>query len=101
MPLAWLMMNNWLNSFAYRIDIGIFTLLIAAAVAASPQPTIGVSMGERTELWGFDSSAAPETLPDHLHHLAHAGHRERGNAMLNLPSGSGLVKSTLIPWSFR
>lgn len=43
---------------------------IAAAVAASPQPTIGVSMGERTELWGFDSSAAPETLPDHLHHLA-------------------------------
>ena len=43
---------------------------IAAAVAASPQPTIGVSVGERTELWGFDASTAPESLPDHLHHLA-------------------------------
>lgn len=43
---------------------------IAEAVGTAPQPTIGISIGDRTELWGFDPSTAPESLPDHLHHLA-------------------------------
>ena len=43
---------------------------IAEAVATAPQPTIGISVGDRTELWGFDPSTAPKSLPGYLHHLA-------------------------------
>ncbi len=32
-PLAWFIMNNWLNSYAYRIDIGISTFLFAGFIA--------------------------------------------------------------------
>jgi putative ABC transport system permease protein len=30
-PLSWLLMNNWLNGFAYRIDIGAGVFLIVGA----------------------------------------------------------------------
>ena len=32
-PLSWLAMNTWLSGFAYRIDIGIGTILAAGAVS--------------------------------------------------------------------
>jgi len=43
---------------------------IAASVAAAPQPSIGVGFGGRTEIWSFDASMSPATLPEHLRHLA-------------------------------
>lgn len=43
---------------------------IAAVVAAAPQPSIGVSIGGRTELWSFDIERSPESLPEHLRHLS-------------------------------
>lgn len=43
---------------------------IAAAVAAAPQPSLGISVGDRTELWTFDRATSGATLPEHLQHLA-------------------------------
>ncbi len=34
-PIVWIMMDNWLNSFSYHIDIPVFTFLIAGALALS------------------------------------------------------------------
>ena len=34
-PIVWVMMDNWLNSFSYHIDIPVFTFLIAGALALS------------------------------------------------------------------
>jgi putative ABC transport system permease protein len=33
LPIAWYLMNDWLSSFAYKVNIGIGTILIAAAFA--------------------------------------------------------------------
>ncbi len=33
LPVAWLVMNEWLKNFAYRIDIGIVTFLLASGSA--------------------------------------------------------------------
>jgi uncharacterized protein (DUF1015 family) len=43
---------------------------IAEAVAGAPQPALGVSIGTRTELWGFAANRAPESLSPCLHLLA-------------------------------
>lgn len=43
---------------------------IAAAIAQAPQPALGISVGERTEIWEFDPETASEMLPDYLRHLA-------------------------------
>ena len=32
-PIAWYLMNDWLSSFAHKVNIGISTILIAAAFA--------------------------------------------------------------------
>jgi ABC-type antimicrobial peptide transport system permease subunit len=32
-PIAWLLMQNWLESFAYRISINIWAFVIAGTVA--------------------------------------------------------------------
>jgi ABC-type antimicrobial peptide transport system permease subunit len=32
-PTAWFVMNNWLENFAYRVDVGLFTFLVAIAVS--------------------------------------------------------------------
>jgi putative ABC transport system permease protein len=32
-PLAWFVMNRWLQDFAYRIDVGIWIFLLAGALA--------------------------------------------------------------------
>jgi putative ABC transport system permease protein len=34
LPLSWFVMNRWLETFSYRVDIGIWTLVIAASIAA-------------------------------------------------------------------
>jgi putative ABC transport system permease protein len=34
LPLSWLVMNNWLQGFSYRVDIGIWTLVTAALIVA-------------------------------------------------------------------
>lgn len=34
LPLSWLIMNRWLEAFSYRVDIGVWTLVIAASIAA-------------------------------------------------------------------
>lgn len=33
--LAWYVMNNWLDDFAYRIDISAFTFILSAAITLS------------------------------------------------------------------
>jgi putative ABC transport system permease protein len=32
-PLAWFIMNNWLQNFAYRVDIGIWVFVLSASLA--------------------------------------------------------------------
>jgi putative ABC transport system permease protein len=32
-PLAWFVMNRWMQNFAYRIDLSIWMFLLAAALA--------------------------------------------------------------------
>lgn len=32
-PVAWFVMNNWLDNFAYRVDVGLFTFLVAVAAS--------------------------------------------------------------------
>lgn len=32
-PVAWLLMDNWLNNFAYRIQIGLLPFIVSAALA--------------------------------------------------------------------
>jgi putative ABC transport system permease protein len=33
LPIAWWMMDQWLNDFAYRTDIGLWPIVIAASIA--------------------------------------------------------------------
>ncbi|MEZ4772672.1 MAG: FtsX-like permease family protein [Bacteroidia bacterium] len=33
LPASWYLMNNWLSGFAYRVNVGIFTLVAAAVLA--------------------------------------------------------------------
>ena len=32
-PLAWFIMNKWLQNFAYRVDIGIWIFILSASLA--------------------------------------------------------------------
>jgi putative ABC transport system permease protein len=32
-PIAWYIMNKWLDNFAYRIDVGISVFVVAAAIS--------------------------------------------------------------------
>lgn len=59
---------------------------IAAAVAAAPQPSLGISVGERTEIWSFDPSTIGASLPEHLHHLAVGWLHDVVLSELGLPS---------------
>ena len=35
LPLSWIVMNNWLEGFSYRVHLGIGTLVLASAIAAT------------------------------------------------------------------
>ena len=33
-PLAWIVMNKWLQNYAYRVDVGVLSLLIPGIITA-------------------------------------------------------------------
>ena len=61
---------------------------IAAAVAATPQPAIGVTVGSRTEVWRFDGASPSTPLPEHLRHLSVGWLHDVLLPGLGLPSGA-------------
>jgi|GEM_PF-75075 len=51
LPLAWFAMDSWLSSFAYRIDINVLTMLLAAALSIGIAAlTVGMQAAKATGL---------------------------------------------------